>query len=195
MTKSKKEILNLASELMLNANMEEKKIIALAGVDEKSNLSTVCANLSVAFSNYSDKVLLIDSDFGGEALNPYFNGKGLAGFSDYVKDIPLGECVQDTEVQGLKYMPAGLNKNNAQKMFSSPVLNKKILALKEEYNFIIINLGSANSYLSSLFFARNSESLYLILKSGVSTKDLVKQAVSRFNKYKVNTKGLILSKA
>ncbi len=123
------------------------RIIAIANQKGGVGKSTTAVNLSSSLAQKGKKVLLLDVDPQGNATSGIGMDKNKLKKTIYdvmIEQMPVGEAVTQTIVEGLDIIPATTNLAGAEIEMVSMLARETILKralddLKEEYDYIYID--------------------------------------------------------
>jgi len=132
------------------------RIIPIASGKGGVGKSLVSANLSVAFAQSGQRVVLADLDLGASNLHLVLGNQapktGIGTFLNNTKSN-FNDVIAETDIRGLRFIPgdneipgtANLSVNQRK------ALVKRLLALKEDTDILVLDLG-AGTHLSILDF-------------------------------------------
>jgi len=132
------------------------RIIPVASGKGGVGKSLVAANLGVAFAQAGQRVVLADLDLGASNLHLVLGHqsprKGIGTFLNNTKS-DFSTVIFDTDVRGLRFIPGDTEIPGLAnlKVFQLKALVKKMLALAEDTDILILDLG-AGSHQSILDF-------------------------------------------
>ncbi len=123
---------------MLDAK-SKSVVITSAAPDAGKSFTSV--NLAVVAAQSGKQVCLIDADLRRGQLRKYFDlKKDTPGLADYLSDKkPLDAVVQQTEIEGLEFIPAGLYPPNPSELLMRPAAKAMMDELDKYYDLIILD--------------------------------------------------------
>jgi flagellar biosynthesis protein FlhG len=123
------------------------RIIPVASGKGGVGKSLIAANLGVAFAQAGKRVVLVDLDLGASNLHLVIGHQApKAGIGTFLSDVKsdFSKVIVETDVDRLRFIPGDTEipglanlKNNQRN-----VLVKKLLALKEDTDILVIDLGA-----------------------------------------------------
>ena len=151
--------------------------------------SFVSANLAVSIAqNVNEHVLLIDCDMRSPAIHKRFGFDDIPGLSEYLtKDAPLSSLLQKTEINKLNILPGGTPPENPAELISSQRMSKLLKEIKSRYHdrYVIIDSPPPNLISETNVIARQVDGILLVVKSGHTRIEMVKDLVESVGKEKV----------
>jgi flagellar biosynthesis protein FlhG len=123
------------------------RIIPIASGKGGVGKSLVAANLSIAFAQAGKRVVLVDLDLGASNLHLILGHHspktGIGTFLNNIKPDFTG-IIADTDVRGLRFIPGDNEIPGTANLtsFQRKALVKRLLALKDETDILIVDLGA-----------------------------------------------------
>ena len=123
------------------------RIIPVASGKGGVGKSLVSANLGIALAQAGQRVVLADLDLGASNLHLVLGHqapqKGIGTFLNNIKSN-LGSVIVDTDVRGLRFIPGDNEIPGTANLtfFQRKALVKQLLALKDEADVLILDLGA-----------------------------------------------------
>jgi succinoglycan biosynthesis transport protein ExoP len=152
------------------------------------------ANLAVAMTELGRRVLLIDADLRKPRLHKIFGKPSTPGLSDLI----LGQCtlcdaVKDTQVKGLKLLPAGKIPRNASGTLGSGGMREFIAQLKGRFDFIIFDTPPVLTVTDAAVLTGNLDGIIFVLKAGETTRSNAKRAFKQLQNIESKVLGVVLN--
>ena len=153
-----------------------KQVILLTSSISGEGKSFVSANLAVSLSLLKKKVVLLGLDLRRPALLQLFQVNSKNGMSQYLYDpenYPLEDSILHVpDNDYLDIIPAGPIPPNATELLSSPVLEKAIEQLKQQYDYIILDTAPVGLVADTLMIGKCADvSIYLCRADYTHKKD------------------------
>ncbi len=159
---------NLAKEKNIHKNLKEGftlgRVISIANQKGGVGKTTTAVNLSTILAKKGKKVMLIDADPQGNASS----GLGLEKEVEYslydvlINDVDIKETLQDSCMKTLKVCPSNMDLAGAEvelvsQMSREQRLKEKVDAIKDEFDYIIIDCPPSLGLITlNAFTASNS---------------------------------------
>jgi flagellar biosynthesis protein FlhG len=140
------------------------RIIPIASGKGGVGKSLVSANIAIAFAQAGHRVVLADLDLGASNLHLVLGyqspQKGIGTFLNNTKSN-FDDVIKETDVRGLRFIPgdneipgtANLNVNQRKSLV------KKLLALKDETDILILDLGAGTHQSILDFFLLSNQGI------------------------------------
>ena len=134
-------------------------IISLLNRKGGAGKTTASVNLAAIFARLNKKrVLLVDIDPQANAttyLNKFISKDEISVYDVLCKNGPIRDAIIDTDIEGLKLIPANVNLDNADtQLMMLPtakefVLKKKLRELEDDFDYIFIDCPPARNNLTT----------------------------------------------
>ena len=140
------------------------RIIPVASGKGGVGKSLVSANLGIALAQAGQRVVLADLDLGASNLHLVLGHqapqKGIGTFLNNIKSN-LGSVIVDTDVRGLRFIPGDNEIPGTANLtfFQRKALVKQLLALKDEADVLILDLGAGTHQSILDFFLLSNQGI------------------------------------
>jgi succinoglycan biosynthesis transport protein ExoP len=172
----------LRTAILYSGTISTRKTIMVTSSCAEEGKSTTAANLAVAFAQAGYKTLLVEADLRRPSLAPRFgfssNGVGL---SDYLAGhVDLGSIAKPTNVPNLELITSGeLSPNPAELIGSEPMRRLLENLSSNHFDHIILDTTPILPVSDALILSRMVEGIILVVRSGKTERQLLKQCTSR----------------
>lgn len=184
----------MRTNIIFSLSTSDKKVFAVSSANPGDGKSTTSANLAIALSQLSNKVLLIDADMRKPVQHKIFKTKNNTGLSSVLgKMNKTSECIKDSVMENLSVMTAGPQPPNPSELLASPQMAKLIGELSEKYDYIIIDTPPINVVTDALGISKLVAGLLLVMRYGGTTFDEAENAVRKIEMADMNTLGFVLN--
>lgn len=165
---------------------------ALSG--EGKSLSAV--NLAYTISQLKKKVLLIDCDMRRPSLPaklPIRKAPGLSGF--LTKQNTMDELLQICNIPGdenaFHVIAAGRTPPNPVELLSSRRMNQTITALRNSYDYIILDLPPIGEVSDAIAISQLADGMLLVVRQNYCNRVVLKDAITQFKFVHARILGII----
>ena len=154
---------------------------ALAG--EGKSVSAV--NLAYVLSQLDKKVLLIDCDMRRPSVAMKLPIAKTPGLSNYLAgQVSMEELFQNCGIPGeedaFRVVAAGRNPPNPVELLSSAKMSKLLARLREEYDYILLDLPPMGEVSDALAVARETDGMLLVVRQNYCNRLVYADAVRQF---------------
>jgi capsular exopolysaccharide synthesis family protein len=174
------------------------QIIVITSAASGEGKTTLATHLAASLARMKRRVLLIDGDLRRPQLHTLFGVPNTYGLSDLLAlqtdntDL-IGYVAQATSVPGVHLLAAGPTDANALDMlYSSGTLNLLTNA-RREFDTIIIDTPPMTDLPDARILGRMSDGVVLVVKAGVTTRDVALAAKVRLEEDRTVLLGTVLN--
>ena len=187
---------NLLFSLPKKDDVRARKILITSSSPGEGKTTTT-VNLAITISEINTKVLLIDADMRKPTVHKYFSISNKTGLSNILSGMnPLEECVQEIEnIPNLSVITSGILPPNPSELLSSPAMKNLLVALEENYDYIIIDTPPVNVVADALSVVNEVDGVALVISQSKSTYPEITKAVDTLRFGNSNIIGLIMNRA
>ena len=192
------EIKKVRTNLMFSKVNDDMKIIMLTSSIPAEGKSFVSANLSAAFAQADERVLLIDCDLRKGRTKKIFNiPPEEKGLSDLLINKNWKEEYKDyiykTEVNKLFVMISGSFPPNPSELLASDRFEKLLAELKKKFDIIILDCPPIVGINDALVVASKSDISVLIANCRKTSMEVLEKSKNELEKIGVKIAGIILN--
>ena len=140
------------------------RIIPIASGKGGVGKSLVAANMGVAFAQNGKRVVLADLDLGASNLHLVLGHQapkmGIGTFLNNIKSN-FGDVIADTDVRGLRFIPGDNEIPGTANLTATQrrALVKQLLALKDDTDILILDLGAGTHQSILEFFLLSNQGI------------------------------------
>ena len=184
----------MRTNLIFSLSTSDKKIFAVSSANPGDGKSTTSANLAIALSQLSNKVILIDADMRKPVQHRIFKTKNITGLSSVLgKMNKTSECIRSSGVENLDVMTAGPKPPNPSELLASSHMERLIAELSEKYDYIIIDTPPVNVVTDAMSIGKYISGILLVMRYGSTTFDEAENAVKKIDYANINMLGFVLN--
>lgn len=159
--------------------------------DGKSFLSS---NLALAFADAGHKTLLIDGDIRRGTLHRVLNVNRKPGLLDFLSGQATREqAIQATRMPSVDFIGCGTRKMGGPELLASPAMSQLLISLRSQYSVIIIDSAPLGAGVDPLVLGSLTGSLILVLRTGVTDRELAQAKLSDLDRLPIRILGAVLN--
>ena len=179
--------------------VRDVKVIGVVSSVAKEGKTTVAANLgALVVASSRAHTLIIDGDFHQRSLTRMLAPHAREGLIEALGDPSrLATLVYHRQRSQLDVLPCVLEKRipNAAELLASPQMEKLLIAARDAYDYIIIELAPIVPLVDVKKIERFIDSFVFVVEWGRSERSLVLEALSNTEIIRDRLTGIVLNKA
>lgn len=185
----------------LRTNIEfsgiENQVIAITSCTPNDGKTTVSFYLASVLAESGKKTLIVDADLRRSVFMQRFNVQGkLNGLSHFLSgQLAVNDVIYKTNIENLYMVPSGVFPSNPTELLGNKRMQLLLSALKESFDYIIIDTPPLGSVIDAAVIAKNSDASIMVLASDVSSKAMAKKVVNQLRTANANFLGCVINKA
>ena len=192
------EIKKTRTNLMYSNLDDDMRIVMITSSLPGEGKSFISANLAAAFSQASEKVLLMDCDLRKGRLKKMFNiPPEEKGLSDLLINKNWKEEINNhiikTEVKNLSVMVTGAYPPNPSELLSSKRFQDLLNNLKNKFKLIILDCPPVVGLNDAMVLAKKSDRCVLVANTQKVSMEGLEQTKNELEKVGVKITGVILN--
>ena len=157
---------SLRTSIHFSGVTKEKKVILITSSFPGEGKTTIMANLAVTLTQTGASVLLIDCDMRRPSLHKIFKREKVPGLSEILAgDQRCDNIIQETEVKGLSFVPAGTSPPNPAELLGSSQMQEMLEALKPRFDHILLDAPPFLAVTDAPLLTKSADILLLVLES------------------------------
>ncbi|MGI9072202.1 MAG: CpsD/CapB family tyrosine-protein kinase [Bryobacteraceae bacterium] len=184
------EVARMVQRVFTFPNSCSPRLVVFASV-EGTGSSDICFRAGEALAmQTSSSVCLVDANLRAPLLHRFCGINQFPGLADAViKTKPIKDFARRVAGGNLWLMPAG----EAPRLFASDRLCSRILELKEEFDFVLIDAPAAASNGDAVLLGQMSDGVILVVEANSTRRETARIAKETFKTAKVKLLGAILN--
>lgn len=156
--------------------------------------SFTSANVARAFAAAGRRTLLIDADTRRGLLHRTLGVARKPGLLDYLRgEAKRNEIVRTLPDLGIDFIPSGTRFAGGPELLSSPAMAQFLMSLRGEYQAIIFDSPPLGAGIDSLVLASLCGSMVLVLRTGVTDRELAETRMHDIERLPIRMLGAILN--
>jgi capsular exopolysaccharide synthesis family protein len=185
----------LRTNLLLTLGAENKVVTFTSTVSGEGK-SFVALNTAISLSLLNKKVLLIGLDLRIPRLKEYMNLETRDGITSYLSGFEkeLSSLVVPSGItENLWALPSGAIPPNPAELLSRPSLDKAMVKLREEYDYIMIDSAPVSQVTDTLILNRVSDATVYVCRANYSSKGNLRYANDMMAQNRLNNMVLVVN--
>ena len=176
---------------------KKHKVILVTSSKMEEGKSTTAANLCITMAQSKHKVVIVDCDLRRPKIHKLFAVDNTTGLSDLLtKDEPLSNVIHHSAlVEGLDIITSGVIPPMPSELLDSKKMEKFLLDLREEYDYIIIDSPPVLSVTDATILSKIVDGVLLTVAANETHVDAIVTAKKSLDKVSANVIGTVLTKA
>lgn len=156
--------------------------------------SFTAANLARAFAAAGRRTLLIDADTRRGLLHRSLGVDRKPGLLDFLRgEAKRNEVVRSIPEFGIDFIPSGTRHAGGPELLASPAMAQFVMSLRAEYQAIILDSPPLGAGVDSLVLASLCGSMVLVLRTGVTDRELAETRLHDIERLPIRLLGAILN--
>lgn len=178
----------------LNPAKEARSILITSSTMEEGK-STIASFLAIAISQFGNRsTILIDADLRKPTIDKLFGLNCCPGLNELLQGkANLLENIRPTILTNLKIITGGMPTGDADKILEHQSLKDLLDQLKLTFTFTLIDSAPVMMLPDALNLSRVVDGVVLVVKAGVTPKEVVKRASETIKDSGGNLLGVILN--
>lgn len=156
--------------------------------------STTAINLAIAMAQSGQKVLIVDTDMRRPRLHKAFGVPNDVGVSSLVVgEGKLDEAIKTTEVPGVYLLPCGPVPPNPAELLHTKAFGELLEVLDGKFDRVILDSPPVGAVADAVVLATQVAGVVMVLKAGVTHRDVAKRTVRALSDVKAPILGAVLN--
>lgn len=173
----------------------EVKTIVITSPNQGEGKSTIAANLACVVSEGNHKTLLMDCDMRKPRLHRKFMVSNETGLTNLLLgDTSIDDAIQKTEIENLYILTCGTRPPNPASIISSAKMRNLLNALKEQYEYIIIDTPPVLPVTDAQILSTYADGCIIVVSSMETEKETLKKAKELLDNVNTKILGIVLNK-
>jgi capsular exopolysaccharide synthesis family protein len=156
--------------------------------------STTAINLAIAMAQSGQKVLIVDTDMRRPRLHKAFGVPNDVGVSSLVVgEGKLEDAIKTTEVPGVYLLPCGPVPPNPAELLHTKAFGELLETLDGKFDRVLLDSPPVGAVADAVVLATQVAGVVMVLKAGVTNRDVAKRTVRALNDVKAPILGAVLN--
>jgi len=182
---------NLRTKLLETCPKGNSNFVTLVtSVVPQGGASLIATNLAIAFAfDGSKTATLVDADIKNQQLSKLLGVKPKIGLTEYLEseDCDTSEVLYKTAIPRLRFVPSGLDRENASEYFTSDKMKNFLSELIKRYpdRYPIIDAPSISQSADTQILIEQCDKIVLVIPYGKCTEEEISYAAITIGKEKL----------
>ena len=148
--------------------------------------STTVANLAVVMAQAGNKTVIVDANLRHPSQHLIFEIQNVGGVTNLIlsPELEVKDCLVETLIPNLQLLPSGDLPPNPSELLGSARMNQLVTQLREEADVIIFDSPPVVDFTDAVVLSNLADLAILVIQTGMTRRELTKQAV--FNLVKLD---------
>lgn len=156
--------------------------------------STTVISLGIAMAQSGSKVVLLDTDMRRPRLHKAFGVSNEVGVSSLVVgEGKLEDALKSTEVPNLFVLPCGPLPPNPAELLHTQAFKDLLVKLKAKFDKVLLDSPPIGAVADAVVLSTQVDGVLMVLKAGVTHREVAKRAVRALAGVKARTFGAVLN--
>lgn len=156
--------------------------------------SFLAANLAKSFADAGNRTLLIDGDTRRGALHRALGGFRKPGLLDFLSGTAsLDQVIQRIADRGIDFIGCGTRQSGGPELLASSQMAQLLMGLRSRYSVILIDCPPLGAGVDPLVLASLAGSMVLVLRNGVSDRELAESKLVDIQRLPIRILGAVLN--
>jgi tyrosine-protein kinase Etk/Wzc len=187
----------LLSTSLMDANGRLKgPTVAITGADPDVGRTTVAYNLALTLARDGARVVLIDADMRQPSIHRLLRTDAShPGLSELLQgQISLEQAVQQTPIEGLVFIGAGMPPDNPVRLLRSPQFQELLNTLAKVADFIVVDTPAGATFADGTVIGLATGNVLIVHAAGNAMNESTREMLARFKQAGINMVGVVLNK-
>ena len=169
-------------------------LLTITSPGKSDGKSFVAANLALAFAEAGYRTVLIDGDVRRGTLHRTIGAARRPGLTDALADHARpDQVVQATRYESLAFIACGARTRRAPELLGSAAMVRLLTSLRASYQAIIVDSPPLAAGVDAYALGTATGALLLVLRSGVSNRELTETKLGVLDRLPVRVLGAVLN--
>ena len=174
------------------------RVVAVSSSMTGEGKSLTAVNLAYSMSQLGKRVLLVDCDMRRPSISDKLPVELTPGLSDYLSvqiaaDKLIQPCGIESDKNAFHVISAGRIPPNPMELLSSKRMEKTLNALKENYDYIILDLPPVGEVGDALAIAKWTDGVLLLVRQNVCNRLALRSSIRQFEFVNAKLLGVVLN--
>lgn len=171
----------------------KSNVVAITSPNSGEGKSTTAANMSIAFAQLGERVLLIDADMRRASLHKKLKTENAEGLSNVLAGMAkVEDCIKQVN-ENFFFLPSGRIPPNPSELLGSAEFEKLIKKVSPVYSCVIIDTPPINVVSDTLIVAPQTAGIVLVVREGQTLNDDIKHVIDSAKLANIKILGAVIN--
>lgn len=186
---------DLCTSINFSSSTKPVKTLVFTSCRPREGKSFICHNIAASIAVEGAKTLLVDANLKQPEVHRIFKLDNASGLSSYLASkLDFDAILKVTHLDNLRIVTAGPSSPNPGTLLGSPRMKEFLETAQKRFERIIIDCPSLIGIGDGLVIGRLLGHLILVMASGKTPIDLIRQTQSEINKAGIQITGVVLNR-
>jgi capsular exopolysaccharide synthesis family protein len=185
---------SIRTSLIHTTTVQSPRVVMVTSAENTEGKTTVASQLAASLARSGRRTLLVDADVRNPAIHEVFDLPNEPGFSEALRGtIDRSAVIQPTHAPNLWLVPAGRCDMQSIQLLASPQLSNILKAWREEFEFVILDIGPVLQVADPLLIGQHVDAAILSAQCDISKMPNVYDACERLKSVGVVVLGAVVN--
>ncbi|MBC8181206.1 polysaccharide biosynthesis tyrosine autokinase [candidate division KSB1 bacterium] len=185
---------SLRTNLVYSKNTGRVQSFVVTSSAPGDGKSFTSANIAISMAQHKSNTLLIDADLRRGVLHNTYGVSKEPGFTNYLTGmVGLRQIVNETLIPNLSMISCGSLLPNPSELLGSHQMQRFLDEARRKFDVIIFDSPPLNAATDAIVLGTQVDALVLVVRSGVTNRDMAKQKLELFRNVPVKILGVVLN--
>jgi capsular exopolysaccharide synthesis family protein len=183
----------IRTSLLHAARTDDIRVVMVTSPNFGEGKTTLACHLAASLARGSRNTLLIDCDLRNPAAHRQFDLPNEPGLSEALRaELEFEEAILPTPIARLSLLPAGKADRQAIQCLAQEIVEKTIRLLREQYDFIVIDVSPVLPVADSLLIGQYADAVIFSVLQNVSRLPALHAAQQKLSALGVRLLGAVV---
>jgi len=185
---------SLRTNLVYSKNTGRVQSLVLTSAAPGDGKSFTSANIAISMAQHKSNTLLIDADLRRGVLHNTFGVPKEPGLTNFLTGmVGFQHIVNETLIPNLSLISCGSLLPNPSELLGSHQMQRFLDEARRKYDMIIFDSPPLNAATDAIVLGTQVDALVLVVRSGVTDRDVARQKLELFKNVPVRILGVVLN--
>lgn len=191
-------IRNVKVSIDIARSQEKSGVVGIVSSVPREGKTTFASNLALLAAQMGHKTLLIDGDLHNPSMTKTLSPGVKIGLIDVLMNrASVADVLQHDSVTGLDFLPAvvAVRQSNVVALLTSRAMTDLLARARTHYEYVFIDLPPVVPVVDVKAAAHMIDNFIFVIEWGVTSRDVVRDALESADQLRQRTLGCVLNKA